>query len=62
MPENRDEINAITAKLFNFETVPVLYTGHNLKPTMNRQCKLEVRAYIKSRTALGITPKTFIMS
>lgn len=51
------QIDAIMTKLFSFEVVSLVYTGHILEITMKRHYKVEVRTYIKSRTALHVSPK-----
>ena len=44
-------------KLFSFQIVSLICTGQNLYNTMNKELKVEVRAYIKGRVALCIPPK-----
>lgn len=51
------QIDAIMTKLFSFEVVSLIYTGYILEITMNSDNKVEIRTYIKSRTALHISPK-----
>ena len=51
------KIDAIMTKLFSFEVVSLIYTGYILEITINSENKVEIRTYIKSRTALHISPK-----
>ena len=55
--ENLVQFRAKMTKLFSFIDVALIYTGYILDVAMKRKSKSEIRAYIKSRTALHISPK-----